>query len=604
MFDTTTYHKDLSSYVKVDDVLHMRFNKTNEDTLLKFGHRINDAFIETPIALHTGRIASPSRPLIYQAPTTDQFQLSTPLFSSWFYNPDSIVYHSSHTPRTDLTYAQGTGNLLHLAASHSQSIAPNWSFGLIYNRTKSHNLFHNNLPAFNQERMTNLFSTGVYSHFHTPNHKYEVFANFVNSKNTVKETFGIANPDEFDQLSGRAKTFAGEANFYDASNLFIDRIWSVTQFFRPGERTIQVNDTTTGPDTSTSNISSQWFHQLRYRRHVNRFTDGDPNTILFPTRFVSLETHDSIFHSVLSNKVGKAFHVNSMLTKIWMLHEAIQVKQQYFHNSSFNHLRFGGDIRKSGENKHHYLYAHGSALGFYSGDFKGLYRFESMLKRIDLRSEISLTRRRPDYNDQFFGSNNYYWNSSLNKTLTGQVTGRISSKKSSQFLDVSLYTIDQFVYYDSNGMVQQFDNVLQHARVNAVFQLRLGSSWYFKNRVTYQWASSEVLALPTFSVKTRLYKEGFLFNKNMWARIGLDIQYFSPYTGTSYNPIVRQMTLSNNEIGGFPIVDVFINSEVRSMELYVSTHHIAQGFFINDSFMASIMYITEDIPIWGELAFV
>ena len=149
-------------------------------------------------------------------------------------------------------------------------------------------------------------------------------------KNTVKETFGIANPDEFDQLSGRAKTFAGEANFYDASNLFIDRIWSVTQFFRPGERTIQVNDTTTGPDTSTSNISSQWFHQLRYRRHVNRFTDGDPNTILFPTRFVSLETHDSIFHSVLSNKVGKAFHVNSMLTKIWMLHEAIQVKTTVF----------------------------------------------------------------------------------------------------------------------------------------------------------------------------------------------------------------------------------------------------------------------------------
>ncbi len=587
LFDTTTYHKDLSSYVKVDDVLHMRFNKTNEDTLLKFGHRIQDAFIETPISLHTGRIASPSKPLEYQTPTTDQFQLSTPLFGNWFYNPDSLLYHQSQTPRTDLTYAQGTGNLLHLAASHSQNIASNWSFGLIYNRTKSHNLFHNNLPAFNQERMTNLFSTGVYSHFYTPNRKYEVFANFINSKNTVKETFGITNPEEFDQLSGRAKTFAGEANFYDASNLFIDRTWSVTQFFRPGKRTIQINDTTIGPDTNTSNITSQWFHQFRYRRHINRFTDGDPNIDLFPTRFVSLETHDSIFHSVLSNKIGKALHVKSMLTKIWMLHEAIQVKQHYFHSSSFNHVRFGGDVNKSVKNSTHYAYAHGSALGYYSGDFKGLYRFESLLNRIDLHSEVSMTRRRPDYNEQFFGSNNYYWNKSLNRTLTSQIAGRISNKKSTRVLNVDFYDIDQFVYYDSTGVAQQLDDHVQYLRANAVFQFRLGSSWYWRNRVTYQWTSNKVLALPAVSVKTRLYKEGYLFNKNMWARIGVDVQYFTPYTGTTYNPIVRQMTLSNKEIGGFPIVDVFINSEVRSMELYVSTHHIAQGYFINDSFMAS-----------------
>ena len=176
-------------------------------------------------------------------------------------------------------------------------------------------------------------------------------------------------------------------------------------------------------------------------------------------------------------------------------------------------------------------------------------------------------------------------NSSLNKTLTGQVTGRISSKKSSQFLDVSLYTIDQFVYYDSNGMVQQFDNVLQHARVNAVFQLRLGSSWYFKNRVTYQWASSEVLALPTFSVKTRLYKEGFLLIKICGLELVVDVQYFTPYTGTTYNPIVRQMTLSNTEIGGFPIVDVFINSEVRVNGACTCQRTISlKDIFINDSF--------------------
>ena len=586
MFDTTEYKRDLSFYQTVSDVENLNFSQQEEDTSLQFGHQLLPNFIETPISLHTGRIDSPSISLEEELPSTDQFRISTSLFTPWFQNADSVSYYQSKTPRTDLTYSQGTGNLLQLKASHSQNIASNWSFGIEYNRIKSHNLYFNNLALFNQERMTNLFSTSLYSHYFTPNRKYEVMASFINNKNTVKETFGLSNPESFDQLTGRAKTYSGQANFYDAQNLFIERSWNVSQFFRPGSRTIQVNDSTTASDTNTDNITSQWFHEANYRRHINRFTDSDPNIALFPVRFVSLETHDSIFYSVLSNRFGKIQRTETGHIKYWIHHEFANIKQQFFHSSTYNNVKVGGEYAKSTSAFKHIAKGYVAGLGYNTGDFKLDYSINKINSKIPLSLKAVILNRRPDYNDQFLGSNNYYWNQSLNKTFTTSVTGTVSNQEKTAELNIEYRGISQYVYYDTSGYSQQFDGDIQYVKATGLLKFNFANSWHWHQRLTYQSTSNDIMPVPNVNVKTRLFKEGFLFNKNMWARIGVDVQYFTPFVGRTYNPIVRQMTLSNTEIGGFPIVDIFINSQVKSMELYVSTHHIAQGYFINDSFLA------------------
>ncbi|MFT5723823.1 MAG: hypothetical protein ACI9JN_000940 [Bacteroidia bacterium] len=587
MFDTTEYKKDLSYYQPGSDIENLNFSKLEEDTSLQFGHHLLGSFIDQPIYLGTGRVAGPAVTLELQLPETANFQISKPLFKSWFYQSDSIPYHHSETARTDLSYAQGTGNLLQLIAEHSQNIAPNWSFGLQYNRTKSHNLYFNNLPLFNQQRMTNLFSTSVYSHFFSKNRKYEVLASFINSKNTVSETFGVENPVSFDQLSGRAKTYSGQAYLDNAENLTINREWSVSQFFRPGKRTIQINDSTTGADTNTENIHTQWFHQVKYTRQINRFIDDNPDTSLYPIRFIDLLTHDSTFLSVLQNRIGKVHKVKNGLVKYWIMHEAISVKQQYYHSSSFSHVRLAGEIINRTEKLHQHGYAHFSALGYNAGDFKALYKLEPVFKSTQYELTGTIINRRPDYNDQFFGSNYYYWNKPLDKTLTADLKLGVSNVKKTRQLQVTYRNIGQYVYYDTNGYAQQMSTSINYISAMGIAKINIGRSWHLNQRLTFQQSSSDNLPLPMISSKTRLYKEGFLFRKNMWARIGVDVQYFSPFTGLTYNPVVRQMTLSSSEIGGFPMIDIFINTQVKSMELYVSSHHVGQGYFINDSFLAA-----------------
>lgn len=587
MFDTTEYHRDLSHFVTSKDAENLRFHTHQEDTNLQFGHHLLGPFVETPIQLHTGRMGSPTMYLEHSLPQSNQFQLSTALFEPWFISNDSLRFYHSNTPRTDLSYSQGTGNLLQLRASHSQNIASNWSFGLEYNRTKSHNLYYNNLPLFNQERMTNIFSTGVYSHFFTPNHKYEVFGSFVNSKNTVRETFGIANSATFDLLSGRSKTYAGQANFEDAQNLFIERTWSVLQLFRPGSRTVQVNDSTVAPDTSHNTISSQWFHEIKYRRHVNRFTDSDPNLLLFPVRYVSLETHDSMFYSVLSNRIGKSAKITGGYFKYWIQHEFIDIKQQYFHHSTFNNVHVAAEANKNTSMFNHSAFVRVTGLGYNAGDFKVDYQVVKPLTKNNVGLKTEILNKRPDYNDLFFGSNNYYWNQPFNKMSIYGAKLWTSNKQNTLKLDLQYRNLNNYVFYDTSGFSRQSSDNIHYINATGQFKLTFATSWHWEQRLSYQSATSNDMPVPTLCSKTRLFKEGYLFNKNMWARIGVDVQYFTPYAGRTYNPIVRQMTLSNDEIGGFPMVDFFINSQVNSMELYVSTHHIAQGFFINDSFLAA-----------------
>lgn len=588
MFDTTVYHRDLSEFITIGDVEDLNLDHKVEDTLMQFTHRLFSWRNPLePAFINLGRIGSPTRSLEPGIAVSNRFQLTSSLFPGWFNNPDSIRYFRSKTPRTSLQYAQGAGNLLYMAVEHSQNIAPNWSFGIDYKRVKSHNLYFNNLALFNQERMTNLFATSVYTHYHKPDHSYEIFASFTNNKNTLKETYGISNTEVFDLLAGRARTYAGTANFDNASGIFINRDLRIQQFFRQRGRVIQVNDTLSIPDTTTNGINKHWFHDLSYSRNVFKFTDNNPNTDIFPIRLISLLTLDSMFYSSLRNRVGHTSKRNNALFKYWLQHEVINVRQTDFHQSDLQSIQAGIQLAqrlKSVSNQAELRYF---PLGYYKGD--GFVRLKSSLN-FD-KSIVSLgllgSLHRTDYNDQFFGSNYYYWNKSLDQIRTISVTPSLKVAKTDLTIGGEYRVTNNYVYYDTSGLPQQFFGAIHYARAFVSNHFKMGKSFHYVHRLVFQQSSKAIMPVPDLTYKATLYKEGYLFNKNMWARMGFDLQYFSEFDGYGYNPVVRQFTLSKEKIGGYPLVDFFINARVQSMTLSVSFHNFTQGYFINDAFSAS-----------------
>ena len=74
----------------------------------------------------------------------------------------------------------------------------------------------------------------------------------------------------------------------------------------------------------------------------------------------------------------------------------------------------------------------------------------------------------------------------------------------------------------------------------------------------------------------------------MWARLGVEATYIDQITGYFYNPVVRQFVLSSQSIGGYPVVNVFLNMKVQTMTLFVSGRHLTQGMFRNDNFASAL----------------
>ncbi|MBO6515621.1 MAG: hypothetical protein JJ975_03630 [Bacteroidia bacterium] len=587
IFDTTEYKRELSSFIEIGSAKSLNFSRKTEDTTLDFSHSLYGDDVNSPMFVHLGRIVSASKSLEPTLPNTSTFQLGPRLFANYFYHPDSTKYFRSPTARTRLKYSQGTGNLLYLNAQHSQNIASNWSFGLDYIRNKSHNLYFNNFPLFDQERMTNLFSTRAYTHFNTTNHKYEVFANFVNSKNTLRESFSIANSEGFDTLSGRAKTYSGQAFLSDANNVFINRDFSVYQFYRPGDRTIRINDTTLVADTTTTSIASQWFHHLRYSRNINEFTDNDYNEAVFPARLYTLETADSVFHSVLHNSIGQIRKGNRFTSSYWIQHESVKVSQLNAHQSRFQNIQLGGNLSSRTSNSRLFVEGKYNPLGYYSGDYALNVSHRVSFNETGLKTNVNVIKHRPDYNDQFFGSNYYYWNQPLSKTDILEASAVFFTRKTGLQIGGTYRQVTNFVYLDTSGLPRQHTEAINYFKAFLANHFRFGSNWHMEQRLCFQSASNKVMAIPDITYKTRIYKEGFLFKKNMWARIGLDVAYFSSFEGIGYNPVIRQFTLSNQTIGGYPVVDLFLNTRVNSMLLFASVNHLTQGFFNNDSFSAA-----------------
>ncbi len=587
MFDTTEYKKDLSFSMRAQESENLNFTNHFEDTSLRFGHKISQELISQPLTIHTGRLGGPEMLLEPQIPNSFGFTIAANPFKNWFMTMDSIQYYNSSTPRTDLRYAQATGDLLLLRAEHSQNIAKNWNFGVNYQRIKTNNLYYTNLPLFNQERMTNLFSTQFFSHYYSMNRKYEVFASFTDNKSTTRESFGLANSQQFDTLFGRAKTYSGIANFTNATNIHKERTWSATQFFRPGLREIKVNDSTTTYDSTTSSIHKQWFHELSYTRTINQFTDDEPNLDLYPIRFVSLETNDSFYHSIVSNRFGYSAGDSNSFIKYWLLNEIIAVRQHLFHSSNYQHVRLGFEGNKNISSFKFGLKSYYSATGYNRNDYGLFVKANQKNQTRDVSLSISQNRRTPDYNDQFFGSNYYYWNQSLNASTISNASLNYSLNSDKLNIELVGRTISNFVYYGLNGAPSQLSENLQYINANALWKLNFLSSYTWENRAVYQRASSTKMPIPSVTYRTRIYKEGYLFKNNMWARFGVEVSYFSAFSGTTYNPVVRQFTLSDSKVGGYPVVDVFLNTSVRTMDLYVSTNHVTQGNFINDSYSAA-----------------
>lgn len=516
---------------------------------------------------------------------------------------EDISYYNVATPMTDLffktTFAQG--QLLDAMLTFNTS--RRFNISIAYKGFRSLGKY-----SWSQVKSGNFRSTVNYV---TENGRYRLRAHWTSQEIEGEENGGISKKElqfesEDPDFNDRSRL---DVFFKDAQNFLMGK-----RYFLEHQYRLLKNET----DSVRSRSNYLGFgHVFKYETKNYQFQQETENEY-FGDAFVS-PIDDKASLKTMYNEINVEFSNKTL----GVLKGSVNLyNYNYFFNSTIttdegfipNKLR-GEEVAIGAKYKKQiggFMLQGGIAYNI-SGKLTGNIIDASASFQLNEKNKISASlhssSRLPDFNFLLYQSDyaNYNWYniqnfdkerlSSLQFNLESQVLGNISAKYT---------TTDNYTYFTSlandeqagdnleNAFVKPFQEVnsVNYLKVKYIKEFKLGD-WALSNTLMYQNVTqdNEVLNLPAFVTRNTLYFSKDVFKKAMFLQTGITFKYFTSYNMDAYNPLLAEFYTQNREkLGGFPLLDFFINAKVRTARIYLKAEHF------NSSFTGNSFYAAPDYP--------
>ncbi|WP_405383976.1 putative porin [Maribacter sp. LLG6340-A2] len=213
-----------------------------------------------------------------------------------------------------------------------------------------------------------------------------------------------------------------------------------------------------------------------------------------------------------------------------------------------------------------------------------------------IKFSLHTSSRMPNFNFLLYQSEylNYNWDnsntfnkervSSLKTELTSSTWGNLMMKYSN---------LDNYTYFApisdteiENGMDQAFLKPVQEGNGISYLKVKYGKEFKvgmfaLNNTVMYQNVTQEeqVMNLPQIVTRNTLYFSSDVFKKAMYLQTGITFKYFTAYNMNAYNPVLGEFyTQNKEELGGYPLLDFFINARIQQTRIYLKAEHFNSSF--------------------------
>ena len=193
-----------------------------------------------------------------------------------------------------------------------------------------------------------------------------------------------------------------------------------------------------------------------------------------------------------------------------------------------------------------------------------------------------LTSKTPDLNKVHFQSDykTYNWFNDFKNEEIKSVGAKFTFNKYGS-LGASYNIVDNYTYFDETATSVQAEETLNYLRAKLHFKY---SYWKLtlENTVLYQMVEKgeEFFRVPEVLARSSFYFSDNVFKGDpMYLQTGVTVKYFTPYQMNSYNPLLSEYVLQNDiEIGGYPILDFFINAQIQRTRLYLKVENFSASF--------------------------
>ncbi len=241
-----------------------------------------------------------------------------------------------------------------------------------------------------------------------------------------------------------------------------------------------------------------------------------------------------------------------------------------------------------------------------AGDFDGNYiqgaASYDLNEDYNAKASLTIHSAAPNFNFLLYQSDykNYNWKTELNNVKTQELKFEINTKKFGN-ASVSYTGIDDYAYFgikanDSTPSPLQALERVDYLKVKAQKEFKYGH-FGLENTVMYQQVlnGETVFNVPQIITRNSLYYEDHWFKRALFMQTGVTFKYFTQYNMNAYDPVLAEFYVQNNqELGGFPLVDIFFNAKIRQTRIFFVYENFTSLFGGKNEYFAAPGYPYRD----------
>jgi hypothetical protein len=516
-----------------------------------------------------------------------------------YLNVEDIKYYEVPTPTTEILYRTGLQQGQVLDALFSLNFSKRLNVSLSYKGLRS-------LGAYRQALVSNGNFRGSF-HYTNKNNRYELRGHLTSQDFFHQESGGLT-------AESRVNFIEDDSNFSTRARLDVNLMNAESQFdgtrvyLEQSYKLFSSKDTINNKDFSNLKIG----HVLTDESKTYEFIQGTLTPDFFGPSNSSNPRDKRVESKLINNELNLEFNSKYVLGKFKAKTNLTSYSYGYDtilnSTSTINRLKIEGNAISFGADwnakiKNFQLNADTSITpgnGRLSGNFlkaEAIYEKDSIFS---LKGTLLLSSKLPNFNTLLHQSEYTAYNWDNNDEFSNVNTRNIGFDLKSKWLNASLNftNLDNYTYFNENSEPQQFENQITYLKVKANRAFRLGK-FALDNTVMYQNVSngSSVFRVPEFVTRNTFYYTDYWFKgAPMLVNVGITFKYFTKYNANSYNPLLAEFRIQNEEQIGFPTFDVFFNAQVRRTRLYFKVDN-ATSSLMDRNYFSAPNYPYRDLTI-------
>jgi hypothetical protein len=200
--------------------------------------------------------------------------------------------------------------------------------------------------------------------------------------------------------------------------------------------------------------------------------------------------------------------------------------------------------------------------------------------------------------DHYF-SNHFRWSNDFDREQRLRLQGAVSYPRSGTRVSAGIEHINNFHYFNAEGLPQQYSRQLDIFSIEAEQRLKLGIL-HWDNAVLFQSTTEEsVLALPQLSVRSDLYLS-FIIAHTLRTQLGVSGYYFTRYYAPNYQPATQQFCAQQDiKCGNYPVANAYVNCRLKKIRFFVMMYNMLDGAFTSDTFIEPYYPLMPRRFEWG-----